>query len=187
MGCCPSPEGMPPGIRIAAYLLSSVVLMLWMINPILGAVSSLVLVVLYLRGQFILAKMDSVFTRCEVALRLSRSARVPGRLYCPGCGLRLQSSLLPGPTPHYACPSCAGAWCGYEELSGTRSLRAVPWNADSSEKRTSPLPCPKCARPMEQGGWVGAPITAHRCPTCSGTWVPRLDWAWLELGGVRRD
>ena len=180
MGCCP-----PTGTRLICYLLSSVVLMLWLVNPILGAVATVVLIAVFFRGDFILAKIDSAFTRCEAALRLSRPARVPGHLYCPECGLRLQSSAVAGPTPHYDCPSCAGAWCGTEELSGSQSLRAARWNADSSDQKASPLPCPKCARPMEQGGWVGAPITAHHCPACSGTWVPRLNWVWLELESRR--
>ena len=180
MGCCP-----PPGTRLACYLLSSVVLMLWLVNPILGAVSTLALVAVFLRGDFILAKIDSTFTRCEAALRLSRSARVSGRLYCPGCGLRLQCSSVVGPAPHYDCPSCAGAWCGTEELSRSRSLRDARWKADSPDRKASPLPCPKCARLMEQGGWSGVPITAHRCPDCSGTWFARLDWVWLEMESRR--
>lgn len=160
-------------------------ILLWLIHPRLGAAATVLLAALYFWGPWLLAKMDVAFTRCEVALRQSRRARRPGLLYCPECGLRLDSRADGKPVAHYVCPSCGGAWCGWEELCAFLSSRRARWKADPADALAAVLPCPKCARPMEAGGWAGAPISAHRCSVCTGSWVPRLSWVWFELESPR--
>ena len=176
MACCPPPsEG-----RILAILFASLVVLFWLVNPRLGAAATVLLLVCLWQGRSILAKLEAACNLCEAAVRRHRQARGPGRLHCPDCGLRLEPIKAAGPTPHYDCPACSGCWCGSRELSACPALEGKgDWKADSPG--TAPLPCPKCGRDLEPGGWAGTPISAHRCTGCAGTWVPRMSWVWLQL------
>ena len=179
MACCSPPED--PEFRIVFYLLLSLVLLLLLISPRLGLIGTVILAALYFFGTFILSKLDPVMTRFELALRRTRQARNPGLFYCPECGLHLKALKDGNPVPHYCCPSCSGAWCGLEELSGAGPCSEAKWKPEAPGSEASPLRCPKCKCAMERGGWAGAPLTVHRCAKCATVWVPRLSWAWLEM------
>lgn len=177
MGCCQPPSES----KILFCFLAAGTLLLWLVNPRLGAAATALLAVLYFCGSWLLARMNVVVTRCELAVRQSRRVRRPGLLYCPECGLHLASRADGKPVMHYLCPSCGGAWCGSEDLAAFLSRGAAQWKTDPADGAAA-LPCPKCTRPLEAGGWAGAPVAAHRCPACLGTWVPRMSWLWFEMG-----
>jgi len=175
----------PSGLRALGFFVAGVALLLWAVRPTLGLAATLLLALAYLRGAWLLGTLESLLQRCEAALRLSRAARRAGLLYCPQCGLHLSSRLDHRPLPHYVCPSCSGVWCGSQELCGLGDRLGARWKPDPPAHREAALPCPKCAKPLEQGGWVGAPITGHRCCECQGTWLSRLSWVWLEMDAPR--
>jgi Zn-dependent protease with chaperone function/Zn-finger nucleic acid-binding protein len=93
---------------------------------------------------------------------------------CPACRTELRELPTPEGVTIEFCGGCRGSWFERGELLYVaRRPTALGPMLDKPlvSAAPSPLPCPRCATPMERGGVGTMQVVIDRCAACGGIWL----------------
>ena len=103
--------------------------------------------------------------------------------YCPKCKDKVElgrrevtASESSAEVDIDVCPSCAGIWLDWGELSKISEMKAVIDGASSGSAWKKDLQkgrCPSCEDHPVMGRVVIGAFGIERCPTCLGLWFDR--------------
>jgi Zn-finger nucleic acid-binding protein len=114
---------------------------------------------------------------------------------CPRCQAPLRLVDLGGVSVH-ACPECHGTLLSPPQLLAVLESLSVPLLAsfdpdadlDPVNERSAELPCPRCARRMDNADYCGA-RTVHfdRCDRCALSWINADELGAMSLMWARME
>jgi len=138
--------------------------------------------VMWLFGERLSRGLDRV---CASATNAWRStARVSGRLYCPGCACALGAPKSARPLSGDECPKCDGSWIpsrDFSDWTAAYGTDETTWTAIPPNQRTAAPLCPACAVPLGAGTLSKLQPIFLRCAPCGGYWIDRMTWTWFDL------
>ncbi len=110
-------------------------------------------------------------------------------MQCPRCHVEAKEMFQQGVMIDF-CPSCKGLWMDGGEINyfaQDPGLVAEKLKAPLIAEHGSELECPRCQKPMREGGLIESSLKIDHCPSCNGLWFDSGELAALDkITGKRK-